>query len=178
MAILSANAQVQLTEQSKVALHGIGPVRVGMTIAQAERSAKVRLVERGARAGLGGCYHVWPKSGPENLGFMVISKRADNRIERNRDRIARVEIFGDSRITTISGARIGDTEARIKSLYPGQIKVTPHEYTGDRGGHYLTFIPKDPKDRNYRLVFETDGKRVTRFRAGSLPEVEYVEGCV
>ena len=32
-------------------------------------------------------------------------------------------------------------------------------------------------DRNYRIVFETDGKRVLRFRAGKLPEVEYIEGC-
>ena len=26
--------------------------------------------------------------------------------------------------------------------------------------------------------FETDGKKVTEFRAGKLPEVEYVEGCL
>ncbi|WP_255327297.1 hypothetical protein [Synechocystis sp. PCC 7509] len=40
----------------------------------------------------------------------------------------------------------------------------------------MTFIPKDKSDRFYRLVFETDGKRVLSFRAGKLPEVEYVEG--
>jgi hypothetical protein len=27
------------------------------------------------------------------------------------------------------------------------------------------------------LVFETDGKHVTMFRAGRLPEVKWVEGC-
>jgi hypothetical protein len=28
-----------------------------------------------------------------------------------------------------------------------------------------------------RLIFETDGKVVTSYRAGHEPEVEYVEGC-
>jgi hypothetical protein len=90
-------------------------------------------------------------------------------------RISRVDIWRDSRVTTFSGAGIGDTEARIKALYPGKIQVSPHKYV--RGGHYLTFVPKDRSDSNYRLVFETDGNRVTQYRAGKLPEVEFVEGC-
>jgi hypothetical protein len=44
-------------------------------------------------------------------------------------------------------------------------------------GNYLTFIPQDRPDRNYRLVFETDGDRVTNFRSGQVPEVEAIEGC-
>lgn len=177
LASLPITAQARLTEQSKVALNGIGPIRVGMTVAEAEKSAAVQLVEKGARAGMGGCYHLWAKTGPQNLAFMVISDREDDRVERNKDRIARVDVYEGSRMTTVSGARIGDTEARIKSLYPNQIKVTPHKYTSDRGGHYLTFIPKDTADRNYRLIFETLNGRVTQFRSGQLPEVEYVEGC-
>lgn len=171
------NAQAQLTGQSKVAINGIGPIRVGMTIAQAEKSANVQLVEKGGRAGMGGCYYLWAKTGPQNLGFMVISDREDNRIERDKDRIARVDVFKGSRMTTVSGAKIGDTESRIKSLYPRRIAVSPHKYTGDRGGRYLTFIPKDAADRNYRLIFETLNGRVTQFRSGKLPEIEYVEGC-
>jgi hypothetical protein len=38
-------------------------------------------------------------------------------------------------------------------------------------------MPKDATDRNFRIVFETDGKKVTRWRAGLLPQVEFVEGC-
>jgi hypothetical protein len=40
----SVNAQVQLTERSKLAIDGIGPIRVGMTVEEASRSAGVRLV--------------------------------------------------------------------------------------------------------------------------------------
>lgn len=72
-------------------------------------------------------------------------------------------------------APTGLAEDHIKALYSGQIEVTPHEYLLD--GHYLTFVPKDPQDRVNRLIFETDGERVTQFRAGQLPEVAWVEGC-
>jgi hypothetical protein len=170
-------AQPQLTEQSKVFINGIGPIRVGMTIAEAETSAKVKLIEKGGRAGIGGCYHLWPQSGPQNLALMVASDRADNRIVRAQDRIARVDVYKGSRIATLRGAKIGDTEAQVKALYPGRIKVTPHKYTGYRGGHYLTFIPKDAVDQDFRVVFESLQGRVTQFRSGQLPEVEFVEGC-
>jgi hypothetical protein len=170
-------SQSQLTEQSKVFINGIGPIRVGMTIAEAETSAKVKLIEKGGRAGTGGCYSVQPQSGPQNLAFMVISNRKDNRIVRTQDRIARVDVYKGSRVTTLSGAKIGDTEARIKSLYANRIQVTPHKYTAQQGGHYLTFMPTDAVDRDFRLIFETLQGRVTQFRSGKLPEVEFVEGC-
>lgn len=39
------------------------------------------------------------------------------------------------------------------------------------------FIPRDEEDSNYRVIFETDGQKVVRYRAGKLPEVGYIEGC-
>ena len=174
LSTLPLSAQTTLTVQSKLAIDGIGPVRVGMTIAEAERSARIRF---SVSPRLGTCYYIQPQRGPQGLNFMVKSPSESNDINRNVDRIVRVDVFRGSRITTVRGAKIGDTEQRIKSLYPGQIRVTPHEYTFEQGGHYLTFIPKDERDRNYRLVFETLNNRVTTFRSGKLPEVEYVEGC-
>jgi hypothetical protein len=83
-------------------------------------------------------------------------------------RIARVDVENQS-IATGAGARIGDSEARIKRLYP-QVEVTPHKYVR---GHYLTAMPAG----EYRIIFETDGVRVTRYRAGRMPEVKWIEGC-
>ncbi|BAY77207.1 hypothetical protein NIES25_36670 [Nostoc linckia NIES-25] len=154
-------AQTKLTNQSKLFANGIGQVRVGMTVSQASKAAGTRLVGDPPNKY---CYYVKPEWDPKNVGFMV-----------TEGRVSRVDVWRDSKITTLKGAKIGDTEARIKSLYPGQIKVTPHNYVS--GGHYLTFVPKDQSDENYRVVFETDGKRVTQFRSGKLPEVEFVEGC-
>ncbi len=165
-AIGATNAQTKSPNKSKVAINGIGSIRVGMTVAQASKAAGTKLISIKDYAMELGCYYVQPQSAPKELGLMVVDGR-----------IARVDIYEKSSITTLSGAKIGDPESRIKALYPGQIKVSPHKYTGNTGGHYLTFVPKDESDRNFRLIFETDGKRVTSFRSGKLPEVEYVEGC-
>ncbi|MFN6568947.1 hypothetical protein [Dendronalium sp. ChiSLP03b] len=154
-------AQAKLTNQSKLFINGVGQVRVGMSVSQATNASGTKLVGESPN---NNCYYVKPKAEPKQVGFMV-----------TEGRISRVDVWKNSKITTLKGAKIGDSEARIKSLYPGQIQVTPHKYV--QGGHYLTFIPKDRVDQNYRLVFETDGKRVTQFRSGKLPEVEYVEGC-
>jgi hypothetical protein len=76
-------------------------------------------------------------------------------------------------VATASGARVGDTEERVASLYPGRVRVTPHKY--EEGGHYLTVNAAD--DSSFAIVFETSKGRVTRYRAGRRPAVEYVEGC-
>ncbi|MBW4496794.1 MAG: hypothetical protein KME26_27715 [Oscillatoria princeps RMCB-10] len=162
--VLPVIAQAQLTEQSKLYIDGIGPVLVGMTVPEASRAAGRPLVSTGDSGGGSNCFYLTPEGGPRDVGFMI----ADGRISR-------IDIWRESRITTLSGAGIGDTEARIKALYPGKIQVSPHKYV--QGGHYLTFVPQDRSDSNYRLVFETDGNRVTQFRVGKLPEVEFVEGC-
>ncbi|QKQ74780.1 hypothetical protein [Nostoc sp. TCL240-02] len=154
-------AKAKLINQAKLFINGIGTVRVGMTVSQAAKAAGIKLVGDSPN---NSCYYVKPQNQPKNLSFMV-----------TEGRISRVDVRENNQITTLKGAKIGDTEAQIKSLYPGQIKVTPHKYV--QGGHYLTFIPKDRADQNYRVVFETDGKRVTQFRSGKLPEVEFVEGC-
>ncbi|MEH1830984.1 MAG: hypothetical protein V7L29_02605 [Nostoc sp.] len=154
-------AQTKLTNQSKLFINGVGQVRVGMSVSQAAKAAGTKLIGDSPN---NSCYYVKPQNEPKNLLFMV-----------TKGRISRVDVRQNTQITTLKGAKIGDTEAQIKSLYPGQIKVTPHKYV--QGGHYLTFIPKDSANQNYRVVFETDGKRVTQFRSGKLPEVEYVEGC-
>lgn len=71
---------------------------------------------------------------------------------------------------------MGDTEHRILDLYGGKIEVTQHHYP-PVGAHYMVFTPSDPRDREYRMLFETDGARVTRFRTGTAAAVAQVEGC-
>lgn len=48
-------------------------------------------------------------------------------------------------------------------------------YTPPAG--YLTLVPTGADDADFQLIFETDGSKVTRFRAGKAPEVAFVEGC-
>ena len=163
----SVNAQVQLTEQSKLAINGIGPIRVGMTVDEASRAAGVRLVNSISGGEEYGCLFFKPEE-PKNLNFMVTNGR-----------IARITVMND-RITTIKGAKIGDTEDRIIALYPGQIQVirAPLRVRENENSKNLTFVPKDAVDKNYRIIFETYNNKVSRFRSGKLPEVEFIEGCL
>lgn len=149
---------------SPLTIDGIGPVKIGMTIAEASRAAGVSIVSRGD-SGNPSCTYFRPQGEPQELGFMV-----------TEGRISRIDVFKNRRIKTPSGLGIGSTEAEIKARFPGQIEVTNHEYV--QGGHYLTFVPRDAADRRYRIVFETDASsRVTQFRAGKPSEVSWVEGC-
>lgn len=143
-------------------LRGLGPIRVGMTVNQAAQAAGTRLVPNGPASG-SSCYYVRPANGPAGVDFMV---------EKNR--IVRVDVQS-GRVTTLSGAKVGDTTARIQSLYPGQIQVSPHKYNPN--GRYLTLMPRDYSDRNYRLIFETDQGHVTQYRSGLRSYVEQVERC-
>ncbi len=153
-----------LTEQSKLVINGIHPIEIGMTVVEATKAVGLPARTDGNVASQGCSYYKF-QGGVPGLSMMVVG-----------DRIVRVDIGQDSKITTRSGAGIGSTEDQIKALYPKQIEVTRHPYV--KGGHYLTFVPKSAADSKYRIIFETDKTgKVTEFRAGQIPEVEAIEGC-
>jgi hypothetical protein len=88
-------------------------------------------------------------------------------------RIVRVDV-DSAGLATSEGATVGMSEADIRSRYPG-VREVPHKY--DERGRYLVVTSASPADSALRLIFETDGARVVRYRAGVVPQVEYVEGC-
>lgn len=140
---------------------GIGPVHVGMSIANASAALNRALViPKGA--GAHECDYLRWRGGPKGVGVMV-----------SRDRIARIDVTSRG-IATAEGARVGDSEEEVMRMYMGRVTVTPQKYTD---GHYLTITPVDRADSLYRIVFEAEHGEITRYRAGRLPQVEYVEGC-
>jgi hypothetical protein len=108
------------------------------------------------------CHYTVPAGAPAGLRFMAESGRVVR---------ADVDSVGPA---TDRGARVGMTEAEIARLYPEGLHTMPHKYLS--GGHYLVFTPPGA-DSGFRVVFETDGRRVTSYRAGIEPAVEYVERC-
>jgi hypothetical protein len=147
-----------------VTLRGIGPVQVGMTVHELEQVLRGKLLPLGHSSEDGTCTMVQPPAGLPGIAFMM-----------STGSLARVDIAMPG-IRSLSGAQVGDPEGRLLELYPGRLTVQPHLY--EEGGHYLTFEPRDSADRGFRMVFETDGKVVTRFRAGRVPEVHWVELCL
>jgi hypothetical protein len=76
--------------------------------------------------------------------------------------------------TAPGGGRVGQTRADIERLHAGRVQVQPHEYVP--GGNYLRVT--DPAIADGAIVFETDeAGKVTRWRVGRAPQVDYVEGC-
>jgi len=144
-----------------VSERGIGNLRAGMTVAEAR--AAVPAFSVAASRDSTACTYAKTDGLPPGVMVMV-----------EGGKVVRVEVRRGT-IATSTGARIGDSEDRIKTLYPGQVAVTPHKYT--TGGHYLTVVPASGADAAYRIIFETDGKKVVNYRAGQRPQVEYVEGC-
>ena len=141
-----------------VTANGIGPLRAGMTVAQ-------------ANSAIGGGFAA-PKGYSGGCGYAVLTKAPSGlAVMLDGGKIARVEVRSGG-IATAAGARIGDAESRIKSLYAGRLTSTPHKYVS--GGHYLTVTPSGSANR---IVFETDGSKVTEYRSGATPAVEQVERC-
>ena len=140
---------------------GLGQIQIGMTLDEA-----VNMGLLNERPDIkSACDFVFPAVGagiPFGVNVMVVKRK-----------IARIDV-DTGLVTTEDGARIGDTEDRIKSIYGDELKVQPHKYI--ERGHYMTVLG-DSASAGKAIVFETDGKRVTMFRAGRLPEVEWVEGC-
>lgn len=148
--------------QPVVTEYGYGALRAGMPFAAVNDSLKGAL-KADPKANLAECEFVKWEGGPTGLLVMVV----DNKI-------ARVDVVDGSTVQTSIGAKIGDSEEQIQSLYPGRVTVTPHKYTD---GHYLTVKAANAADSLYLIVFETDKGKVTRYRAGIKPGVEYIEGC-
>ena len=134
----------------RVSEAGVGPIAIGMR--GDDLQGKIDTLGR-----VGECVYAKPLERPAGVLVMLVDGT-----------VTRIDVI-DSATPTAAGARVGDSEARVKELYPAA-RVQPHKYTD---GHYLV-VDTAPERR---LIFETDGMKVTRFRAGALPSVDWVEGC-
>jgi hypothetical protein len=141
---------------------GYGPLRIGMTVDQASRALGVALEPAApSENDDGGCYFVYPTGGAGRVGFMITGGT-----------VARVDVL-EPGILTAAGVGVGSTEAEVGAAYGAGLEISAHKYTWMEGGHYLIVEPRPGS----KLVFETDGSTVITYRAGRVPEVEYVEGC-
>jgi hypothetical protein len=110
------------------------------------------------------CAYLATSKVPEQVGLMF-----------QGGRLVRIDVWKPG-IRTSSGAEVGDTEARIRELYGAGLKVIAHHYP-PVGSHDMIVTPVDPSDRDYQMLFETDGAKVTQFRSGLKAAVAQVEGC-
>lgn len=140
---------------------GYGPLQAGITIAEASRVTEGRL-QVATPAVADQCdYAIWT-DGPSGVAVMFVGGV-----------LARVDVNAAG-IATAEGLEVGQPLARAESLYATTARRLPHKYTR---GEYFVVLPLAPMDTVHRLVIEIDQGRVTTFRVGRHPPVEYVEGC-
>jgi hypothetical protein len=140
---------------------GLGQIQIGMNL---DDAVNMGLLNENPSM-KPDCDFVFPAVGagiPDGVSVMVV-----------KGKVARIDVDTGA-VTTEDGVKVGDTEQKVESVYDGDLQVEPHKYID--GGHYMT-VMGDSASAGKAIVFETDGKRVTAFRAGRLPEVKWVEGC-
>ncbi len=139
---------------------GFCRVRIGMTLAEARAAFPEPLDSFGGDSAASlECVMVYPEGRPEQFTFMLVN-----------DRVARVDILVDGYLTD-QGARVGWYEDDVLRVYGDRAKVFPNKY--DDTKHDIVVDTRF----NYQIIFETDGKKVLKYRAGVLPGVGFVEGC-
>lgn len=145
-----------------VSADGIGIVRIGMRVSEVVTllggTVDVARVEPGEA-----CADARFSAVPPRVSFML-----------SADTIVRIDVHTVG-VRTIDGVGVGDREADLAARFGRRLRVEPHPYEGPEG-HYL--VLDDLEVPNRRMIFETDGRVVTRFRGGRLPEVDYIEGCL
>lgn len=150
----SAGAGAALNDSAKLTPRGLGRIEVGMTERQVERVLG-RDISLNNNAGGGRC--------------ATASLRHRSYALFTDGRLGRVTV-GSPRYATGSGLRVGMPESSVKAEYGAKAKQSKHEYAPD--GSYFKVTRG-----HRRLVFETDGAKITAVSGGRRPEVDYVEGC-
>jgi hypothetical protein len=141
---------------------GYGDMRFGMGDATFARAWAGDLKTKTPAAGSSCNYKrpLWVKA-PADFAFMF-----------EGGRFARYDV-GSMKEVAPGGGKVGMSEAQIRGLYGERVIEQPHKYVA--GAKYLRVAAPQG---NAMLVFETDtAGKVTRWRVGVPPQIDYVEGC-
>ena len=140
-------------------LGALGPIRAGMKAEQVLRLADWPGMETKKQPQ--DCWYLDYDGDGANFSLMIL-----------KDTVVRIELRGDSKLHTLSGAHIGMTEDELQALYGARLDIQPHKY--DEHGHTITLKSGSGE---YGLRFETSQGKVTAIQSGPWEHLHYVEGC-
>ena len=146
-----------LTNADTITTAGLGPVRIGQTLADAEEAAGVTF--NAASTGSESCQYYTPAAGATGASFMVVNGE-----------VVRVDISSGP-ITTKTGYGIVSTKDAMKAAFGSKIQESS-------AGDYLTFVPVTDGDNLMRVIWELDASGVvTSLRVGRTSHVTPKIGC-
>lgn len=178
---LDLTAQVPLVAATPLTLYGVGPLRAGMTLAEAEQASGLDIRD-GNFVDFGGyCYFGSIESQPDLLMILVSPDRdpedpqpAATPEDGVIGRIGLRDANGEPTTrTTPAGVGLGSTEADVYAAYGDDARTEDHVYLED--GHYIFSEPASAPDNG--LAFFTDGESVENVYGGLRDVIGYVEGC-
>lgn len=144
-------AEARITRNSQISTKGLGPLKIGMSVGEAERAVGHRLNIN---------YYNAP------CGVAGVSRRLGVSILVTGSIVARIYTH-NSPLSTRRGIRAGSSIEALRSAYPGA-RWHRNIYTG-----YRQYVYRKPRRK---IVFDTDNEQVTSISTGRVPEINYVEG--
>lgn len=155
-------AETPPSNEGQAGFAGYGDMKLGSTAEEAKTAWAGELNGKPGEAG--GCYYLTPKwvKKPSDFAFMI-----------EGDKFVRYDV-GTDKETAPGGGKVGMSVDQLDKLYAGSLQSTPHKYV--QGGQYLSIAASGVATS--KLVFETDAAgKVSAWRVGLSPQVDYVEGC-
>ena len=162
--LLVSCSALDAREPWQVTSRAYGPVKVGMTIPEAELALGTRLHaldddgKISERALWSECDYVYPSSGAP-FSLMV-----------QNDRVTHISV-GSEDIHTRSGIHIGDAASKLRQLFKANLEIEPHKYQ-DNAFYYFVW----DADRRHGIKFEIVEDKVVGINAGD-QTIMLVEGC-
>ncbi len=150
---------------------GLGPVRIGMTVREAERALDMVFYEK-QPGEPEGCWYTRRKDDASFWIRYMVQDATIVRIDVNPIEVE-IRVHFAPPVRTAKGVTIDSTEKSILRKYGSSLKISEHPYMEERG-HYLEVASPDGKTG---ILFETLDGKVDTFRAGTLEAIRLSEGC-
>ena len=160
--VVPAPPATALMQTGDAHINGYGHLHFGMNDDEVKKAWSGALNGKPAPGVI--CYYLTPNSvkTPGDFGLMMES-----------DKFVRYDV-GTDKETAPGGGKVGMDIAELRKLYAGHVTETPHKYI--KGGMYLRVQSSD--EGGGVVVFETDAAgKVTTWRVGQVPQIDYVERC-
>ena len=148
--------------ESQAGFSGYGDMKLGSTVEEAKAAWAGELNGKPMQGS--SCYYLSPKwvKVPSDFAFMI-----------EEGRFVRYDVGTDKQAAP-GGGKVGMGTDELQKLYNNALESAPHKYV--QGGHNLSAAASGVAPS--KLVFETDAAgKVSAWRVGLSPQVDYVEGC-
>jgi hypothetical protein len=153
VALLAATSAAALSTRDRISHDGLGPVKLGMTERQIERSVK-RAITLASSPGV-------------DCAFATIAGKTQGLFTGAK--LRRIYIR-TPRFATAKGIRVGSSERRVLAAYPHQLRRAPQKYRPQEDDLVL-------RKGTRKIIFTLNNGSVEEISTGRIPEIDLVEGC-